>query len=73
MMPLLTDKVAVITGGGGALGAGIAQGLAQAGAAVVLADVNVDAAQQVAAGIQQQAVLLPPVGPRKPFGRDFGF
>jgi len=54
MMPLLTDKVAVITGGGGALGAGIAQGLAQAGAAIVVADVKVDAAQLVASGIQQQ-------------------
>lgn len=54
MMPLLTDKVAVITGGGGALGAGIAQGLAQAGAAIVVADVKVDAAQVVASRIQQQ-------------------
>lgn len=54
MIPLLTNKVAVITGGGGALGAGIAQGLAQAGAAVVIADVKVDAAQQVAAAIQVQ-------------------
>lgn len=54
MIPLLTNKVAVITGGGGALGAGIAEGLAQAGAAVVIADVKTDAAQQVAAAIQVQ-------------------
>jgi NAD(P)-dependent dehydrogenase (short-subunit alcohol dehydrogenase family) len=54
MLPLLTNKVAVITGGGGALGAGIAQGLAQAGAAVVIADVKAEAAQQVAASIQAE-------------------
>lgn len=54
MLPLLTNKVAVITGGGGALGAGVAQGLAQAGAAVVMADVKAEAAQQVAASIQAQ-------------------
>lgn len=52
MLPLLTNQVALITGGGGALGAGIAQGLAQAGAAVVIVDVKAGAAQQVAAGIQ---------------------
>jgi NAD(P)-dependent dehydrogenase (short-subunit alcohol dehydrogenase family) len=54
MIPLLTDKVAVITGGGGALGAGIAQGVAQAGAAVVIADVKEEAAQQVASHIQSE-------------------
>ena len=52
MLPLLTNQVALITGVGGALGAGIAQGLAQAGAAVVIVDVKAGAAQQVAAGIQ---------------------
>ncbi|MEZ4726834.1 MAG: SDR family oxidoreductase [Caldilineaceae bacterium] len=51
MISLLTDKVAVITGGGGA---GIAQGLAQAGAAVEVADIKAAAAQQVADEIQQQ-------------------
>jgi len=50
---LLNRKVAIITGGGGALGAATAQGLAQAGAAVVLADVNLEAAQTVAADITQ--------------------
>lgn len=54
MMPLLTDKVALITGGGGALGAGIAQGLAQAGAAIVVADVKQTAAHRVADDIQEQ-------------------
>lgn len=48
MQQLLKGKVAIITGGGGALGAGIAHGLAQAGAAVVLADVKQAAATAVA-------------------------
>lgn len=51
MHQLLKGKVAIVTGGGGALGAGIAQGLAQAGAAVVLADVNQAAAAVVADSI----------------------
>lgn len=54
MYPLLKDKVAIVTGGGGALGAGIAQGLAQAGAAVVLADVKEAAAAAVATEIVAQ-------------------
>jgi 3-oxoacyl-[acyl-carrier protein] reductase len=37
---LLKDKVAIVTGAGGALGAATAWGLAQAGAAVVLVDVK---------------------------------
>jgi 3-oxoacyl-[acyl-carrier protein] reductase len=49
---LLHGKVAIVTGGSGALGTGIARGLAAAGAAVVLADVKVDAAQAVAAQIE---------------------
>ena len=53
MVPqLLTAKVAIVTGAGGALGAGIARGLAQAGAAVVLADVKIEAAEAVAAQIR---------------------
>lgn len=54
MHQLLNDKVAIVTGGGGALGAGIAQGLAQAGAAVVLADVKLAAATAVANNIVVQ-------------------
>lgn len=54
MYPLLKDKVAIITGGGGALGAGIAHGLAQAGAAVVVADIKQDAAAGVATAIVAQ-------------------
>ena len=52
MIPNLLDgKVAIVTGAGGALGAAIAQGLAQAGAAVVIADVKIEAAEAVAAQI----------------------
>jgi 3-oxoacyl-[acyl-carrier protein] reductase len=40
MEVLLRDKVAVITGAGGALGGGTAQRLAKSGAAVVIADVK---------------------------------
>lgn len=54
MYQLLKDKVAIITGGGGALGAGMAHGLAQAGAAVVLADVKQAAAASVADEIVAQ-------------------
>jgi NAD(P)-dependent dehydrogenase (short-subunit alcohol dehydrogenase family) len=53
MVPhLLPGKVAIVTGAAGALGAGIARGLAQAGAAVVLADVKQDAAEKVAGEIR---------------------
>jgi NAD(P)-dependent dehydrogenase (short-subunit alcohol dehydrogenase family) len=40
----LTDKVAVITGGAGGIGVVYAEALAEAGASVVVADVNIDAA-----------------------------
>jgi 3-oxoacyl-[acyl-carrier protein] reductase len=59
--PGLPGKVAIVTGAGGALGAGTAQGLAQAGAAVALVDRNWAAAQAVAQEINQaggQALAL---------------
>lgn len=59
---LLTGKVAIVTGAGGALGAGIARGLAQAEAAVALADVKVEAAEEIAAQIRHeggQALAIP--------------
>lgn len=43
----LGGKVAVITGGGGGIGAAIAEEYARAGARVVVADVNADAAARV--------------------------
>jgi NAD(P)-dependent dehydrogenase (short-subunit alcohol dehydrogenase family) len=44
----LTDKVAVITGGAGGIGEIYAQALCGAGAAVVIADINLDAARRTA-------------------------
>lgn len=47
----LTNKVAVITGGGSGFGEGIATYLAEHGATVVVADINETAAQRVASEI----------------------
>jgi NAD(P)-dependent dehydrogenase (short-subunit alcohol dehydrogenase family) len=44
----LTDKVAVITGGAGGIGVVYAEALAEAGASVVVADVNIDTATTTA-------------------------
>jgi 3-oxoacyl-[acyl-carrier protein] reductase len=51
---LLSGKVAIVTGAGGALGAAIASGLAQAGASVVLADVKTQAAETAASQIASE-------------------
>src|SRR5947209_5002140 len=50
----LTGKVAVITGGAGGIGVIYADALCQAGAAVVIADVNADAAQRTAAQLTEK-------------------
>ena len=50
---LLTEKVAVITGGGDGIGKGIALAYARFGADVVIADKNAEAGQAVAEEIQQ--------------------
>ena len=47
----LTDRVAVVTGGAGLLGAEFARTLAEAGAAVVIVDLNAGAATAAAAAI----------------------
>lgn len=47
----LTNKVVLLTGGGGFLAEYFSQALAQAGAKLVLADINMEAAQKVAAKI----------------------
>ncbi len=47
----LDGKVAVVTGGGGAIGQVYGRALAEAGAAVVLADLNADGAEHAAAAL----------------------
>lgn len=48
----LKDKVAIITGGAYGIGRAYAEGMAREGAKVVIADVNMEAAQQTAADIE---------------------
>lgn len=50
----LSGKCGYVTGGGSGLGRAIALGLAEAGAAVVVSDINVTAAESVAAEIRAQ-------------------
>jgi NAD(P)-dependent dehydrogenase (short-subunit alcohol dehydrogenase family) len=50
----LKDKVAVVTGGGGGLGEGIALCFAKEGADVVISDVNMELAEKVAAGVRKE-------------------
>jgi 3-oxoacyl-[acyl-carrier protein] reductase len=54
----IEGKVAVITGAGSGFGKGISQRFAQEGAKVVVADINGDAAQQVADEIGSAAVAI---------------
>jgi 2-deoxy-D-gluconate 3-dehydrogenase len=49
----LTGRVAVVTGGSGLLGAEFCRTLAEAGAAVVVADLNQEAAEKVAKGLTE--------------------
>ncbi|MFP3889163.1 glucose 1-dehydrogenase [uncultured Ralstonia sp.] len=52
----LCDRVAIITGGNGGIGLGIATGLARAGAAVVLAGRNHDKGQAAAGQLQKMGL-----------------
>ena len=52
---LVTDRVAVVTGGGAGIGQGIAVGLAAFGADVVIADVDADRAAVTAAKVRAEA------------------
>lgn len=45
------DKVAIVTGAGGGIGQAYAEAIAREGAAVVVADINTEGADRVAAGI----------------------
>ena len=55
MNGLLAGKLALITGAGSGIGAGIAQAMATAGARVLVADVNGEAARSTAAAIGGEA------------------
>ena len=50
----LSGKVAVITGGAGGIGVVYAEALCEAGASVLVADVNADAAEQAAAELESK-------------------
>jgi len=48
------EKVGIVTGAGGGIGQAYAEALAREGAAVVVADINVEGAERVAAGIRAE-------------------
>jgi NAD(P)-dependent dehydrogenase (short-subunit alcohol dehydrogenase family) len=58
----LRDKVALVTGAGGAIGAACAAGFANRGARVVLADVDLESAQHACAAIDAAGAATHPVG-----------
>jgi NAD(P)-dependent dehydrogenase (short-subunit alcohol dehydrogenase family) len=51
-MTEIQGKAAVVTGGGSGIGMGLARELARQGAAVAVADINLDNAEKIAAGIR---------------------
>jgi NAD(P)-dependent dehydrogenase (short-subunit alcohol dehydrogenase family) len=55
---LLAGRIAVVTGGGGGIGAATARLLAQHGAQVVIADIDVDRAQMTAREIGEAALAV---------------
>lgn len=57
-MSALTGKVAIVTGAGSGFGAAIAKAYIDAGAKVVLADLRLDLARDVAAGLGANALAL---------------
>lgn len=57
-MSVLDGKAVVVTGAGRGLGAAYARAAAEHGAAVVVADIDADAAAEVAAGIGDRAVPM---------------
>lgn len=57
-MSQLKDKVAIVTGAGNGFGEGIARLFAKEGAKVVIADINLDGANRVAADIGEAAIAV---------------
>lgn len=57
-MGKLDNKIAIITGGGQGIGEAIANAFAEAGATVVIADINFDNAQAVASTLNGHAIQL---------------
>lgn len=57
-MGQLTNKVAIVTGAGGGFGEGIAKLYVKEGAKVVIADINFEAAQRVAAELGPNALAV---------------
>ncbi len=55
---LIAGKVFVVTGGGSGLGAAVARRLVEAGAKIVVADVNSEAGGQVAAALEASACFV---------------
>lgn len=55
-MESLSGKIALITGGGRGLGAAICQTLAEVGATVIAADIQLDQAEQVVQAIREQGM-----------------
>ena len=58
----IDGKVAIVTGGGGAIGEVYGRALAEAGAAVVLADINAENAERAAAALVGQGLAAHGVG-----------
>ncbi|UVE17458.1 SDR family oxidoreductase [Pseudomonas sp. LS44] len=54
----LSNKVAFVTGAGQGMGRAMVKGFAEAGALVVAADINLEAAQQTIAGLGEDALAL---------------
>ncbi len=52
-MQRLTDKVAIVTGGGGGIGGATARALAREGASVVVVDIDLAAAERVVSAIEE--------------------
>ena len=61
-MPGLSGRSALVTGAGGGIGAAVSRALAEAGAAVLVTDVNADAAAVTAAAIKDAGLIADSYG-----------